>query len=150
MDIDIGKNIKFPGCVTLAIVDSKQGRKGLSLWIGEYTPLNNISDYMKAIKELFEYYKQNYYTYGLVVNTMGYLTGVGELLIYEAFNIVKPHRVQAMKSGDKQDWVVDNLLDCLKNGNYIERLHFGGQQNTKTSTKIERYVNELAEQKRNV
>ena len=33
---------------------------------------------------------------------MGYLTGVGELLIYEIFNVVKPQTVLLMQSNAKQ------------------------------------------------
>ena len=37
---------------------------------------------MKALKALYLIYKERYFTYPLLINTMGYLTGIGEILLY--------------------------------------------------------------------
>ena len=66
--------------------------------MGEYTVLNNIQTYIKAISYLYELYRKDHFGSGLLINTMGYLTGLGELLIYEIYDIFKPHRVIFMET----------------------------------------------------
>ena len=76
LDVDIGKNRKISGTVSLSIF--KNGKEeSISLWVGEFTPWNNMKGYFEAIRYLFEVYQDKYFTCGLVVNTMGYLSGIG-------------------------------------------------------------------------
>jgi polynucleotide 5'-kinase involved in rRNA processing len=72
LDCDIGRNCCLEGCVSLS---SSLGSK--KIWIGELTPLNNLQTYLRAIRYLFDYYNENWFTKKLVINTMGYLTGLG-------------------------------------------------------------------------
>lgn len=102
LDLDMGRNMTFPACVSLTALEPGGRTKKISLWIGEYSPLNSIPNYVKAMSELFGYYKQKYFTSGLIVNTMGYLTGIGELAVYEAYNIIKPQKILAMSSGNQE------------------------------------------------
>lgn len=69
---------------------------------------------------------------------MGYLTGLGELLIYEIYNIVRPHRVLLMEASDTNTVVGDegeqqqhiNLTQIrynIEKNKYIDRLYFSKQ-----------------------
>ena len=77
LDCDIGKNSCLEGSVSL--IDSSFSKK---IWIGEFTPLNNLQTYLRAIKYLYGYYREAFFSRKLLINTMGYTTGLGELLIY--------------------------------------------------------------------
>lgn len=55
---------------------------------------------------------------------MGYLTGIGELIIYETFNIIKPNQILAISSVEKEEWAMEHVIKLLRNGSYLERLHF--------------------------
>lgn len=57
LDLDIGRNMVYPACVSLVAQDASGVRETTSLWVGEYTPLNSISNYIKAMGELFLHYK---------------------------------------------------------------------------------------------
>lgn len=81
IDTDLGKNRLIPGSLSLTILKNKELITH-SLWVGELTPLNNLEGYMKALKALFAIYKERYFTCPLLINTMGYLTGIGEILLY--------------------------------------------------------------------
>lgn len=72
LDCDIGRNSCLEGCVSLSSNGSTK-----KIWIGELTPLNNLQTYLRAVKYLFEFYRQNWFTKKLIINTMGYTTGLG-------------------------------------------------------------------------
>lgn len=49
---------------------------------------------------------------------MGYLTGLGEFLLYEIYHIVKPQAVLFLRTrGD--NYHVDNITTQLKSGRYV-------------------------------
>ena len=99
IDSDLGKNRLLSGCVSLTIVTDGE-EENQNLWIGETTPLNNINGYIQALKYFHRLYKEKYFTHSLIINTMGYLTGIGEILFYEIFDIIKPTKILVM-NGDQ-------------------------------------------------
>jgi polynucleotide 5'-kinase involved in rRNA processing len=72
LDCDIGKNSCLEGCISLT-----SGNTSKKIWIGEFTPLNNLQTYLRAVRFLFTYYREHLFTKKLVVNTMGYISGLG-------------------------------------------------------------------------
>lgn len=72
LDCDIGRNACMEGCISLT-----SGQSSQKIWIGEFSPLNNLQTYMRGIRYLFNIYKESWFTKKLVVNTMGYTTGLG-------------------------------------------------------------------------
>ena len=74
--------------------------------------LNNVQVYLQAVRYLYhEVYRKYYYGSSMVVNTMGYLTGLGELLVYEIYRIVSPHRVVFMEAGRGMEGGGGNMGD---------------------------------------
>jgi polynucleotide 5'-kinase involved in rRNA processing len=92
LDCDIGKNASIDGCVSLMF-----GLQTKRIWIGELTPVNNLQTYLRAIRYLYAYYREVWFGKRLVVNTMGYTTGLGEFLLYEIYQIIKPKVVLVLK-----------------------------------------------------
>jgi hypothetical protein len=43
-----------------------------------------------GIRKLYEIYREKYFSKKLVINTMGYLSGVGEMVIYEIYHLINP------------------------------------------------------------
>jgi len=60
------------GCISLNTSEFTK-----KIWIGELTPLNNLQTYVRAVKYQFKYYEEHFFTKKLIVNTMGYTTGLG-------------------------------------------------------------------------
>ena len=77
LDCDVGKNSCMEGCVSLT-------HEGITkkIWIGELTPLNNLETYLRAIRYLYAYSREVWFGKKLLINTMGYVTGLGEYLLY--------------------------------------------------------------------
>ena len=72
LDCDIGRNSSFEGCVSLTF--QSQTRR---VWVGELTPLNNVEGYLRGVRHLYDLYREKWFGKKLVVNTMGYTTGLG-------------------------------------------------------------------------
>jgi hypothetical protein len=80
---------------------------------------------------------------------MGYLTGLGELILYEIFHIVKPHNVLLLENdATTQQSILNNIENNITSGKYTQRLYFQEtSQQTQTSTIFEKYINNFASQK---
>ena len=65
--------------------------------------------------------------HALVVNTMGYTSGMGELLLYEIYQIVKPNRILAMEGNSSSP--VSHILDSIRGQHYVKRLFFTSDSN---------------------
>jgi hypothetical protein len=144
LDCDIGKNSCLDGCVSLTFQEASQ-----KIWIGELTPLNNLQTYLRAIRYLYALYRRNYFGKKLIINTMGYTTGLGEFLLYEIFEIVKPLNVLVLRqpqSGNDMKTIVSNL----NSGHYIQKLHLSPAQEERhaSSTSILYYDNNRASSKK--
>jgi polynucleotide 5'-kinase involved in rRNA processing len=85
LDCDIGRSLSISGCVSLL-----SSSDHINLWIGEFTPFNCIEKYVAGIRKLYEIYREKYFSKKLVINTMGYLSGVGEMVIYEIYHLINP------------------------------------------------------------
>ena len=72
LDCDIGKNSCLEGCVSLSHKNEQK-----KIWIGELTPMNNLQVYLKAVRYLYKFYREVWFGKKLVINTMGYTTGLG-------------------------------------------------------------------------
>lgn len=149
LDLDIGRNRLWPGSVSLESISKTGHRDTFSIWVGEFTPVNSIPVYLRAIEQLLAMHRNSCFTANLVVNTMGYLTGVGELILYEIYSVIRPRNVLVLESAAGQDWTVGSVRACIEYGTYANRLLFSNPANTasKTSTKITKYKNEFAMQK---
>jgi hypothetical protein len=56
---------------------------------------------------------------------MGYTTGLGEYLIYELFDIIKPQGLMVMRLSQKVSSQFDSMRGIIKNietGTYIKKL----------------------------
>lgn len=53
---------------------------------------------------------------------MGYLTGLGEFLLYEIYQIVKPKTIIALQSNGEK-YQLNNILQNIKSGDYVNRLY---------------------------
>lgn len=124
----------------------------MSIWVGEFSPLNQLQTYLQAVRCLYAHYRQQLFRYKLVVNTMGYTTGVGELLLYELFHIVQAPSVLAMQTAQREKYSnVEAVLAQLDCGQYVGRLHLSqkeGEERQAASVKIWQLVNEYAKNKK--
>lgn len=78
LDCDPGKGFHLPGTVNLACYDSTgQTVESVCYWTGEYSPLNYTQLYLESIDRLVRLHREKYFGSALVVNTMGYLMGLG-------------------------------------------------------------------------
>ena len=53
---------------------------------------------------------------------MGYMTGLGELLLYEIYQIIQPPHLLALSLEDNSHRVINNIY----NGSYVTKLFFRG------------------------
>lgn len=119
LDCDIGRSLTVSGCVSL-ITETEN----VNLWVGEFTPFNCINNYVNAIETLYQLYREKYFSKKLIINTMGYLSGLGEMIIYEIYNLVNPSEIIVLNSGNEQQGN-DNLSSILyhiKAGSYLKKL----------------------------
>lgn len=134
LDCDIGRNRGIPGCVSLSS-QSKGSNFIRNIWVGEFSPLNEVPNFLKALRYLLSIYEEHYFTHTLILNTMGYLTAMGELLFYELFQLVKPEKVFVMSTPNSIQQPIDTIQYNINSGKYLERLYFSqGENNNKTST----------------
>ena len=89
LDLDLGKGRGLPGTVNL-YAHSKDADETITYWVGEYTPLNYYKLYVESVRKLVQTFRAKYFNHVLLVNTMGYLTGFGEILMKEVYDIIDP------------------------------------------------------------
>lgn len=90
LDLDLGKGRGLPGTVNLYIHSKDAEEETITYWVGEYTPLNYHKLYIESVKKLVAIFKSRYFNHALLVNTMGYLTGFGEIVMKEIYDIIDP------------------------------------------------------------
>ena len=64
---------------------------------------------------------------------MGYLSGLGEMIIYEIYSLVNPSEIIVLSSGNDQQQGNDNLSSILyhiKAGSYLNKLLTTGSTNS--------------------
>lgn len=55
---------------------------------------------------------------------MGYLSGLGEMIIYEIYNLVNPSEIIVLNSGNEQQTndSLSSILYHIKSGSYLNKL----------------------------
>lgn len=87
----------------------------------------------------------HYFTHTLVINTMGYLTGIGEITLYEIYQVCSPKRVLILEGLNGSS--SDSIRFSIEKGHYKNRLLFSGNSDLKTTSKFFKHVNIFAEPK---
>jgi hypothetical protein len=144
LDCDPGKGFHLPATVSLTCYDSV-GKivDSVCYWTGEHSPLNYTQLYLSSIDKLVRYHRENYFGSALVINTMGYLTGLGEIILYELFNIVQPTNTLLL-SNQKNDGQLESIALHLASGNYTERLHLFNKDTLKEPCSFLKVLNSHA------
>jgi polynucleotide 5'-kinase involved in rRNA processing len=106
------------GCISLT-----SGNTSKKIWIGEFSPLNNLQTYLRGIRYLFKHYRDIWFTKKLIVNTMGYTTGLGEFLIYEIYQIIQPKSIIVLQLPNPTSDSLKNIVHNIKTGSYISKLY---------------------------
>lgn len=65
---------------------------------------------MESVKKIIEIFRAKYFTHVLLVNTMGYLTGFGEMIMKQIYEIVDPTEVLFLSKQHER-----NQFDAFKN-----------------------------------
>ena len=158
LDLDIGKGRGLPATINLYRYNGSSTTTS-TYWVGEYTPLNFCDLYLQSVMKVMEEYNTLYFNDVLIVNTMGYLTGLGELVMIELNRIIQPSQVLYLtKEEDKQSYT--GFRELLTNNNrrlrLLERDHidftpifelvinyyaFGKQNATSKSKSFEQWLN---------
>eukprot|EP01016_Furgasonia_blochmanni_P055283 TRINITY_DN9221_c0_g1_i3.p1 TRINITY_DN9221_c0_g1~~TRINITY_DN9221_c0_g1_i3.p1 ORF type:complete len:559 (-),score=115.22 TRINITY_DN9221_c0_g1_i3:468-2144(-) len=132
LDTDLGQPIQsFPGCVTLKrvstpIFDNLHGRphkvhetQDLCCFIGEFSPTNNVEGYLQAVEKALKHYESSYRS-PLIINTHGYISNMGENLIYDMVKIVQPEHVIVISQLAKHTHM--HLMENIYAGKFYRRL----------------------------
>lgn len=81
---------------------------------------------MAAINKLYQIYREKYFSKKLVINTMGYLSGVGEMIIYEIYHLINPSEVIVINSPQTENAPgydnIGNIMKNIRTGNYLSKL----------------------------
>ncbi|EAR99671.2 pre-mRNA cleavage complex II protein Clp1 (macronuclear) [Tetrahymena thermophila SB210] len=128
LDTDLGQSLfHFPGTVNLFSMSKKDIHLSnlthihfikpvLSIYVGEYSPQYFIQQYIAGIKKCFKFYQEYFRNCPLIVNTHGYITNIGELLLYEIQDIIEPKFIGLLSTNEQ-------LIQHLTNSNTrLERL----------------------------
>jgi hypothetical protein len=71
-------------------------------------------------------YRENHFSKKLVINTMGYLSGLGEMIVYEIYNLINPSELIVVKSPHEETALgydnIGNILKNIKTGVYLNKL----------------------------
>ena len=99
LDADVGQSECTPAAtVNLVILDAPlfsspfthTRTPAQSFFLGEVQPGDMPLEYASAVSGAFEFYRQHYSHVPLLVNTMGWVKGLGQLLLGEVVSITQP------------------------------------------------------------
>lgn len=117
LETDLGQNsFFFPGTVAMfsfkdPILHNLQGpclQKPLfEEFIGEFSPTHHTTAYLKAIQNAINYYNFSNPDRSLVINTHGYVSGIGENILYDVIKIVEPDVLIILDKGTSPNDVSD-------------------------------------------
>lgn len=88
LDLDCGQTLLFPGQISLVSFSSSETERFIKVIkyfpYGSVNPTKKISSYEVCIRESLAFYIKEYYCKGIpmVIDTMGWITGIG-ILVYE-------------------------------------------------------------------
>ncbi|KAI4347628.1 hypothetical protein L6164_008423 [Bauhinia variegata] len=130
VDLDIGQgSITIPGCIAATPIempiDPVEGiplEMPLVYFYGHTTPSNNVELYKVLVKELAGMLERQFtgnaesQAAGMVINTMGWIEGVGYDLLLHAIHTLKANVVLVLG----QEKLCSMLKDVLKNGPKVD------------------------------
>eukprot|EP00795_Rhopilema_esculentum_P002027 gene2027-17588_t len=121
LDCDLGQSeFTPPGLISLTKVDTPligppftHQRKPIASWFfGNTTPKDDPSMYIRCIQEAFRVYIDDYCSQGLlIVNTQGWMKGLGLSLLADVIRIVRPALVLQFRTQTETDRGFSPLSD---------------------------------------
>ena len=72
-------------------------------YLGAYTPLSCPDEYLSCIRQLFELYRTEYAHVPLVINTQGWVKGLGEDLLHQIMIITEPTHICTFEVASNED-----------------------------------------------
>ena len=135
LDTDLGQStFQFPGTISLYLIDAplitNLGDPQfltpiVTFFIGEFSPINHIDKYLQAISKIIEFYNNINEKYPLIINTHGYITGIGENIFYDIVKIVDPQIILLLEKGKMtkdSTKSTETIVSNIESKNYLHRL----------------------------
>ncbi|XP_065178777.1 polynucleotide 5'-hydroxyl-kinase NOL9-like [Sycon ciliatum] len=108
----------------------------MSIFFGDVSPANQPDFYVRCVCRLVDRYLEKYFCLGvpLVVNTHGWVRGLGITLVREVYRLVRPSHLVIFKPGEHSKVMPANWLDGLSDNIVINEAASSSSTSTSTSS----------------